>query len=586
MGNSHQNSRSIKLNQKKLVLTILTIIVFIVGYYIAPEPFKDGEYSVYINYNTDVDLHLTFKINLDSNIDFPLKEHIINTTSGSMTLSISFFEYYPGKIGNSIQFYAMVYNDETLLNNINTNDFYGRISNDNNEIKFSGMSIENNSVSFSIRILKHSNVALGLLFGISFLWLTELIPLAASSLIIPVIIVIAKIDNARGALAGFSEPIIFLFLAGFLMAEAMKRSGLDEYISLRLISVVPAKPKVLILSMMVLSSVFSMFMSNTAAVAVLIPIAVQLLNTSDMNDIAYKRTMVLGIAYAATIGGIGTMIGTPPNIIAISFLEEYNSKYAINFAQWLLIGLPVVFVMIPITFIYLWYIFHPTIDDERLKKAKTTSIKNMAKQNKMTTNQIIVSIIFLFIITMWLTTSIHKISASIIAVIGAILFYFTGQIKQEDLNKINWNALLTFGGGLSLGYVIIETGLADYIAIKFSLLGNIPSVLIIIIVAIISLILTAIASNTASAAILIPIIMPVGASLGIHPILLAVVVAIGCSVDFALVIGSPPTMMAYSTGIFKTDEIFKIGIILDVIGIITVIILSIFYYPIVIGLFT
>lgn len=309
--------------------------------------------------------------------------------------------------------------------------------------------------------------------------------------------------------------------------------------------------------------------------ALLIPISIELLDTVHIEDRGYKRTLVLSIAYAATVGGIGTMIGTPPNIIAITFLKEYNEAYDINFLEWLLFGLPVVAIMLPVVFFYLWFRFKPKITSEEIQRAKEVAIAEMKKKHeKITLDQFIVAIIFVGIIGMWLTTSIHGISASIVAIMGAVAFFFTGQIKQEDLNRINWNALLTFGGGLSLGYIIIETGLADYIALKFTLLSGISTFLVIVIVAFAALLLTAIASNTASAAILIPIIIPIGVMLGINPILLAVLVSMACSIDFAIVIGTPTTMMAYSTGLYKVKDIFNIGIVLDLVGILVVIFLT------------
>jgi sodium-dependent dicarboxylate transporter 2/3/5 len=214
------------------------------------------------------------------------------------------------------------------------------------------------------------------------------------------------------------------------------------------------------------------------------------------------------------------------------------------------------------------------LDAELLKKAQSEGLSEIKRQEHLTLDQTIVSLIFVFIIGMWLTTQFHGISASVVAVMGAILFFFTGQIKREDLQEISWPTLITFGGGLSLGYVIIETGLADFIASKLSLLSSLSIVMTTTIIALIALILTAVASNTASAAILIPIVIPLAIVLGINPILMAILVAITCSLDFAMVIGTPPTMLAYATGLFKVKDIFKIGIVLDLIGLIVVLVLS------------
>ena len=564
----------LKFNRKKFVLAAFTILLFVTGYIIAPEPIPDGSYTINLQYSGSEQLDITFSFILNSSIDFPQNEQLIKTYKGEFQLVIRSWEAYPGKIGEVIHFEAIMFRNNISLIDLDDDNFSGTLRSIGDEIDFSPSSIEGDRVIFDIRILKNSDVGLGLLFAISFLWLTELIPLAASSLIIPVVIVISGIDGPTGAFANFANPIIFLFLSGFLMAEAMDRSELDKYISLRIVSFVPPKPGVLMFTFMVLSAVFSMFMSNTAAVAILIPIAMTMLKSAEIEDPAYKRAMVLGIAYAATVGGIGTMIGTAPNIIAVQFIKEYNPAFDINFLEWLVFGLPVVAIMIPVVFFYLWFRYRPTLDAELLKKAQSEGLSEIKRQEHLTWEQIIVSLIFVFIIGMWLTTQFHGISASVVAVMGAILFFFTGQIKKEDLQEISWPTLITFGGGLSLGYVIIETGLADFIASKLSLMGSLSFVLTTTIIALIALILTAFASNTAAAAILIPIVIPLAIVLGINPILMAILVAITCSLDFAMVIGTPPTMLAYATGLFKVKDIFNIGIILDAIGLIVVLVLS------------
>ncbi|MHA2275988.1 MAG: SLC13 family permease, partial [Candidatus Kariarchaeaceae archaeon] len=380
------------------------------------------------------------------------------------------------------------------------------------------------------------------------------------------------------ALSQFSQPIIFLFLAGFLMAEAMKRSKLDVYISYRIFSIIPSNGKALMLLMMGLSAVFSMFMSNTASTAILIPITLQLLKGVNIENAQYKKAVILGIAYAAAIGGIGSLIGTPPNIIAVQLLNQFDSSIDISFVDWFLFGLPVVIVMLPITFFYLWFRYRPTVDEARLREAKVFIKIRLEEEHNFTFDQVVVSAIFMLIFGLWLTSNIHGISAGIVALLGAVLLFFTGQIKESDLKEINWNALLTFGGGLTLGAMIIKTGLADFIGSKAAFISPFPKILIIFSIAAITLLLTAFASNTASSVILIPIVMPLSYVLGLSPILLAVIVATAASIDFAFVIGTPPTMIAYSTKLYKTEEIFRIGIVLDIIGLFVITLLSWFLF--------
>jgi sodium-dependent dicarboxylate transporter 2/3/5 len=287
--------------------------------------------------------------------------------------------------------------------------------------------------------------------------------------------------------------------------------------------------------------------------------------------------MILGIAYASTIGGIGSLIGTPPNYIAVDLLQK-SKGITISFIEWFIFGLPVLILLIPITFLYLWIRLKPSISNEAMRIAKLKGINRKREFNTLSKDQIVVLLIFVFVFCLWLMEQFHGIHAGIIAVTGVILLYFSGYLIQEDLTRINWNALLTFGGGLTLGAIILRTGLADWLALQLGFLKGVHPFFILLFLGLLSLILTGIASNTASASILVPIVIPLGITLGIDPVLTALVVAIVASVDFAIIIGTPPTMVAYSTGYFQVKEIFKLGIVLDLIGLIVVTLLGWFFY--------
>ncbi len=540
----------------------------------APDPLKDGEYTVALEYNDEPVLFLLFRINIDSSIDEAFNLQELNITVSGKTLLIKFYEHYSGKMEKSITIYASILEEQILIDKPEIQRFSGTLIGNNQRINFTPKSVESSIVEFEFKILNQTNIALGLLLAISFLWLTELIPMAATSLLIPIIITLFEIDSADGALKEFSNPTVFLFLGGFLMAIAMHKSKLDEYIALKIISITPANSKFLLASFMALAAVFSMFMSNTAATAILITIALQLLDSIGIKDQKYKKTVILGIAYAATVGGIATLIGTPPNIIAVGLIEKFDPSIQISFLNWFMFGLPVVIIMLPLVFIQLLWRFKPDVDEELFIRAKKHCKRQLDKKGRFNNHQKYVSIIFVLVLSLWMTSSIHHVSTGIIALIGAVALYFTGIIKQEDMNKINWNALITFGGGLTLGTVILRTGLADWFAMRFSTLQDLPAILIFFIIGLVAIVLTQIASNTASAAILIPVVMPLAVMMDLNPIVMAIMVAILCSMDFAIYIGSPPVLLAYSTGIFKVKDIFNTGILLDIVGLILVVFLS------------
>ncbi len=576
--NPHYWDQIKMVERKKIFYLVVTIILFLVGYFIAPSSMEDGVYDVKIVFQREnVKITGKFQVTLDSSISQASNLQTANFTTDNFLLQISYNQKYSGKLNSKIYFLITVFENEQPIKNLKIQEISGLMSNNDTHIKLSPTAIKENQVEINFRVLKQSKIALGLLFMISFLWLSEIVPLAASSLVIPVIIVIFRIDTASGSLSQFFSPVIALFLAGFLMAEAMKRTKLDQYVSLQILSRVPANAQILALALMGMTAVFSMFMSNTAAAAVFIPLSITLLDNLEHENPEYRKMVILGIAYSATLGGIGSLIGTPPNLIAVEFLQGFNGT-EITFLEWFFFGLPVLVSMIPIMFGYLWIRYKPSVPNEELREAKNHCITALRETHHLTLDQIIVAIVFVIVFSLWLTTQIHGISAGIIAIVGAVLLYFTGQIKEKDLNRINWNALITFGGGLTLGLTILRTGLADWIALQLGILKGIPPIITLLILGAVALLLTAIASNTASASILVPIVMPLGLILGLDPVLTAVVVSIVCSIDFAIVIGTPPTMIAYSTGIYKVKEIFQIGIFLDLIGLLVVTVIAWFFY--------
>ncbi|MEA3511347.1 MAG: DASS family sodium-coupled anion symporter, partial [Actinomycetota bacterium] len=323
-------------------------------------------------------------------------------------------------------------------------------------------------------------------------------------------------------------------------------------------------PATLFVSMIGLTAVLSMFMSNTAAAAVLVPIAVAV--TAPLHEEAYRKALVLGIAYAATIGGVGSAIGTPANQLAIEFLEGFGGR-SISFVEWFAFGLPMVVLFLPIMAVYLWKSSRIRVDQSHFAEARRIAQQERQKLGAPNRDQFIVLGVFAAVALGWLTQTFHGFHAGIIALAGAIALFILGKLLPEDLGRISWPALLTFGGGLTLGLFLVRTGTSDYLATRLTGLVGVPDVVAVLAVAMITLLLTTVASNTASAAILIPLAIPLAGVLGVSVTALVLVVAIASSVDFALVVGTPPTMIAYATKLYTAGQIFRKGIILDFVGI-------------------
>ena len=412
-----------------------------------------------------------------------------------------------------------------------------------------------------------TTIILALLALVVVLWVSEALPLFVTALAVPVVLAVSGVQNATEALAPFFHPIIALFFGGFLMAEAMRRVNLDHLAAINLVARFGRSPATLFAAMIAVAAFLSMWMSNTAAAAVLVPIAIAV--TAPFDDAAgrhYRRALVLGIAYAATIGGVGSAIGTPANPLAIEFLDEFAGR-RISFIEWFAFGLPMVVLFLPLMAAYLWWRFGVRIDRERFGAARTVAARQLAEAGRPTRDQLTVLLVFIGVIMLWLTQTRHDLDTGIIALAGAVTLAVLGYVRQEDLGRVSWASLLTFGGGLALGVALVDSGTADWIAASLDVLEGAPPLLALAAVAAIALVLTTVASNTASAAMMIPIAIPLAGVLDLNPALLVATVAIASSVDFALVIGTPPTMIAYSTNLFTAPQIFRVGIALDLLGI-------------------
>jgi sodium-dependent dicarboxylate transporter 2/3/5 len=408
-------------------------------------------------------------------------------------------------------------------------------------------------------------VVLALLAVVVVLWLSEFFPLFVTSLLIPVALVFSGVASGKTAMTPFFSPIIVLFFAGFLMAEAMRSSGLDRLAAIGIVAKAGKSPVSLFAAMLFASAFLSMWMSNTAAVAVLTPIAIAI--TEPLKHLGYRKAVVLGIAYAGTLGGVGSAIGTPGNQLAIELLDTFEVQ-TISFVEWFAYGMPVVVLLLPIIGLYLWKRMGVTVDADKFAKARATATAEFKATGRLNRNQNLVLFGFAAVVAGWLTQTMHGVHPGIVALAGTLALAAVGRIVPGDLQRIDWASLLTFGGGLTLGLFLVQTGASDWVATRLGSLAGMPPTLGVIIVAFIALALTSVASNTASAAILIPITIPLASVIGVDPVLLVVVVAIASSLDFALVIGTPPTMIAYSTHLYTASEIFRIGIVLDIIGVI------------------
>ena len=556
-------------SQTRLLTLLFVCAMGVVGYLLAPADLAEGSYTAVFTLTVDdepISAHFPFILGHEAG-----KPLVVTTANERYQLTVEGQDAIKYELGQKIAFRLQLTDlaGQQLPLSLEqaTSTIYSN-SQTNYVQKLPPTGQEDEGLAFTMHLPYKAKIATGLLFAVAALWLTELVPLAATALLIPVVLVITGVTDANTIFQPFAHPIIMLFLAGFLMAEGMKRTEVDRLLALLLLRRASLQPMYLMLTMMGLTAVLSMWMSNTASVAIVIPIALAVLDKipQELGKTGFRRAMILGVAYAATVGGIGSAIGTPANILAMTFLNEFTGA-ELTFTDWFLYGLPMVIIMVPLIWLYLLLVFRVQLNNLGAHFSHDVYERELKGMGGLNNEQRTLLLLFTAVIGLWLSEQWHHIPTTIVALGGVFVLFYSGTVKQEDLNQINWNALLTFGGGLAIGTILVTTGVSDWIALQLTGLATLPTILVVLLISSFTLLVGAFISNTACAAMLIPMAIPLAQILQIDPRLLVAVIAIASSTDFALVVGTPPTMMAYSTGLFGAKDIFQRGIILDILSI-------------------
>ena len=414
------------------------------------------------------------------------------------------------------------------------------------------------------------------------MWIFEIIPTWTTSLLVIVIALLTVSDKGLGffcdpkfgqlvgfksIMAAFADPVVMLFLGGFVLAIVAEKYGLDVTMGRALLGLFGTKPKWVLLGFLVVISVFSMFMSNTATAAMMLAFLAPVLATLPADDKG-KIGLALSIPVAANIGGIGTPIGTPPNATAVKFLAESGAE--VPFVEWMLHMIPYVAIMIFVAWILL-QVFFPFKTDKLVLEIPA----NKKPKSWKTT---VVWITFIGTILLWMTESVTKINSNIVALIPLGVLTACGIFTKDDIKEINWSVLWLVAGGFALGTCLQGTGLAKVLinAIPF---GSMSVVLVLVIAGLVCYFLSNFISNSATAALLIPILIVVAegmadpeAANNAQFIALggkqAMIVFIAACASIAMLfpISTPPNAIAASTGLVETKDMAKVGIIIGVVG--------------------
>ena len=414
------------------------------------------------------------------------------------------------------------------------------------------------------------------------MWMFEIVPNWTTSLLVIVLSLLTVSDkglsflckpeygtlvNYKSLMSAFADPVIMLFLGGFVLAIMASKYGLDVTLARVLLKPFGKKPKMVLLGFLIVIAVFSMFMSNTATAAMMLAFLAPVLKALPENETG-KVGLALSIPVAANLGGIGTPIGTPPNAIAIGALE--NAGYQIGFATWMSRMIPYVVVMILIAWVLL-QLFFPFKSDK-------IELKIEAKSHKWNWKDYVAWITFFVTILLWVTESLTGINSNIVALIPLAVYTCTGVFGKDDIKEINWSVLWLVAGGFALGTGLNKTGLAATLinAIPFSTMNV---VVVMIIAGLLCYFLSNFISNSATAALLVPILIVVGTAMadpaaannaqfmalgGMNAMI--PFIAVCASIAMLFPISTPPNAIASSTGLVKTAQMTKVGIIIGVIG--------------------
>ncbi len=421
-------------------------------------------------------------------------------------------------------------------------------------------------------------------------WMTEALPLAVTALLPVILFPLLGLRSLEATTPSYAHPLIFLFLGGFLLARALHVWGLDKRLALRTLAVVGSSPRRMIAGLMAVTAFLSMWVSNTATTMVMLPIGLSVVaSLPDHQDQEEKTAaglapaLLLGIAYAATIGGMGTIIGTPPNALFAAFMAEaYGIE--IGFFRWMWIGVPTVLVLLPIAWFVLTHVAF-RIDRADSPQAAGAIGEKLAALGPMTRAEREVAWVMLAVAAGWVFRPLIEtllpglaLSDAGIAMIGALLLFLTPvELKSgrfllswKEAAKIRWDVLILFGGGLALAAAIGDSDLADWIGARLIGLQALPVFLLLLAVGALMVFLGELASNTAMAAVFLPVAGATALAMGEPAVMLTLPVALFATLGFMLPVATPPNAIIFGSGAVKMGHMLRAGPSLDLVGILVV----------------
>ncbi|MDP6615875.1 MAG: DASS family sodium-coupled anion symporter [Gammaproteobacteria bacterium] len=424
-------------------------------------------------------------------------------------------------------------------------------------------------------------------------WLTEAISIYATALVPLCLFPILGIADIRITASSYGHEIIFLFMGGFVLALAIERWGLHKRLALNVLAAVGPRPGAVVGAFMAVAAFMSMWVTNTATTLMLLPVAISVIALlpgpdGEGESSNFTLCLLLGIAYAASLGGMGTIIGTAPNAFAVSFIKEELGR-DISFIGWMIFAVPLVCVFVPIV----WLVLTRWVYPMRLTKLEGTRKllqQRKAELTKLSRGELLTLLVFLFTALAWITRPLLNelrigsmqplagLSDAGIAIICAMVLFVTPvRFRRAEFLmdwatavRLPWGMLILFGGGLSLAAAMVDTGFNIYLGSLLAGFGSWPSWMIVSLLVAIIVFLTEMVSNTATTATLVPVVLAVALGANLPPLLLVLPATLAASCAFMLPVATPPNAIVFGSGLLRIAQMSRAGIVLNLMAIVLI----------------
>ena len=422
----------------------------------------------------------------------------------------------------------------------------------------------------------NSRLTLGIVAWMAFWWITEVVAIEATALLPLILFPIFGILDLKSAAIPYAHPYIFLFFGGFILALAIEKWDLHKRIAVHIIRFVGTKPKQLIGGVMVATAFLSMWISNTATAVMMLPIALSVIKELAMGENSkFSESMLLGVAYSASIGGMATIIGTPPNLVFVGFMEQKLGR-VVSFSDWIVWALPLAAILLFITWFLLTYKLRIKGGADQTYQKIAQGLPAITKEEKR--------VLYVFVLTAfaWITRSwliepyFPFVDDTLIAMVSALILFIlpssqgVSLIQWKDTQKLSWGSLILFGGGLSLASAFDKSGLAQWMTEWISTWNQFPNWLIILIVLAFMNFLTELTSNLAATVVVLPLLLPMAINMGIDPYYFLAGVAISASAAFMLPVATPPNTLVFSSGHVSIKQMIQVGFRLNLLSILCI----------------